>query len=178
MPADPKDLLLADLAHFGESLWRNEEIGEKRLTFFLTLVAAVSAGLTALPALGITAGTVPAASIALLALLLLGLVTYLRMLKRDRVTDQFKATLAHIRAMYISLCGPEDARALAAYHLPAPEPGWKMPSGGFAQTIATINGLLLAALLMVDREGPWWPAAASGLALTVVLWVVAVRSRS
>ena len=47
--ADPMtELLLHDLDHFGESLWRNEETGEKRFDFFLTLVTAVAGGLVTL----------------------------------------------------------------------------------------------------------------------------------
>src|ERR1044071_6029218 len=36
-----KDLLFADLEYFGECEWRNEESGEKRFNFFITLVTAV-----------------------------------------------------------------------------------------------------------------------------------------
>ena len=35
---DPKDLLLKDLELFEGALGRNEEIGEKRFSFFVTLV--------------------------------------------------------------------------------------------------------------------------------------------
>jgi hypothetical protein len=44
------EFLLAELEHFGQSLWRNEEVGEKRFNFFLTLVTAVISGLVALHA--------------------------------------------------------------------------------------------------------------------------------
>ena len=43
-----KDLLLADYKYFGESFWKNEEIGETRVRFFITLVTAVLAALAAL----------------------------------------------------------------------------------------------------------------------------------
>jgi hypothetical protein len=45
---EAKDLLIADLQQFGESLWRNEEVGEKRFEFFVA-DDAVGAGLVALP---------------------------------------------------------------------------------------------------------------------------------
>ena len=76
-----RELLLADLEHFEESIWRNEEIGEKRFNFFLTLVTAVAGGLLALW----TGDRVPADFRARLpaltwqsnlALLILGLLTY------------------------------------------------------------------------------------------------------
>ena len=44
-----KDLFLADLDRLEESIWRNEEIGEKRFSFFVTLASAVAGGLVALP---------------------------------------------------------------------------------------------------------------------------------
>jgi hypothetical protein len=53
-PAEPpgneaaKALLLADLEYFAECEWRNEEIGEKRFNFFMTLVTAIEGGLGAL----------------------------------------------------------------------------------------------------------------------------------
>lgn len=43
-----KDLLLADLEYIRASFWKNEDIGEKRFGFFVTVVTAVVAGLVAL----------------------------------------------------------------------------------------------------------------------------------
>jgi hypothetical protein len=36
-----RDLFLADLERLEESIWRNEEIGEKRFNFFVTFATAV-----------------------------------------------------------------------------------------------------------------------------------------
>ena len=35
---DPANLLLSDLEHFGDASWPNEEMGEKRMSYFITLV--------------------------------------------------------------------------------------------------------------------------------------------
>jgi len=45
---DTRAFLLAEHEHFGDSFWRNEETGEKRVNFLITLVTAVLAALVAL----------------------------------------------------------------------------------------------------------------------------------
>src|SRR4051812_5602125 len=94
-------LLLADLNHFGESLWRNDEIGERRFNFFVTLAAAVMSGLATLYAakdLVLAKGTLLDVSRgALGALFVFGLLTYLRLLHRNRVNQEYHRTLKYIR---------------------------------------------------------------------------------
>jgi len=43
-----KDLLLADLEYFGNALRRNEESGETRVNFFITLLAAIPVAIVGL----------------------------------------------------------------------------------------------------------------------------------
>jgi putative (di)nucleoside polyphosphate hydrolase len=144
------EFLLAELEHFGESLWRNEEVGEKRFNFFLTLVTAVISGLVALHAqekpllssavrLQITGG-------ALDGLLVLGLMTYLRMLHRNRVTDEYKKTLTYIRGKLAEL-NP----AVGHHHVPLKFEGWrrKWLRGGLAETVGALEALLVCSLLLV-----------------------------
>ena len=77
MMKDDLTVLLGDLAYVRDELQRNEEIGGKRFGIFLTLVTAVSAGLVALPDLGIATDLIKAAGKwAVVALLGLGLLTY------------------------------------------------------------------------------------------------------
>jgi len=40
---EDEKLLLAEYQHFSESFWKNEEIGEKRVNFFITLSTAIVA---------------------------------------------------------------------------------------------------------------------------------------
>lgn len=112
---EAKDLLLADLEHFGQSMWRNEEAGEKRFSFFVSLVTAVAAGLVALRASKeVSDGFIlNAAAIATTALFFLGLLSYLRMIHRNRTTDEYQQTLKYTRAMYVAAC-PE----LKLYQVP------------------------------------------------------------
>jgi hypothetical protein len=50
------EFLLADHKYFADSIWKNEEVGEKRLNVFITLVTAVIAALVALHAKDNTMG--------------------------------------------------------------------------------------------------------------------------
>ncbi|MHC4548625.1 MAG: NUDIX domain-containing protein [Planctomycetota bacterium] len=170
-----KDILIADLEHFGESMWRNEEVGEKRFSFFVTLVTAVAAGLVALltseePTAHDYVRTTAAAAIA--GLLVVGMLSYLRMLQRNRVTDEYQRTLRYIRGRYREAC-PE----LKSYRVPvrSTKP-WvqKYLRGGYAETVGTINGVLLFGLLWA-LKAPLAVAIPSGLALVVVLWACAAK---
>ncbi|MGB8701800.1 MAG: hypothetical protein WCD18_20485 [Thermosynechococcaceae cyanobacterium] len=94
------DFLIADFEHFGDSFWRNEEVGEKRFNYFLTLVSAVLAGLVTLHTSNNSSVSQALRSItnaSLGGLCIFGFVTYLRMLKRNSVTDEYKNALKNIR---------------------------------------------------------------------------------
>jgi hypothetical protein len=169
---EAKDLLLADLQHFGESMLRNEEVGEKRFDFFVTLVTAVVAGLVALatstdPAT--KAMLKPIAHWALAALLVVGLLSFLRMLHRNRITDDYKRTLKLIRGKFKAGCAE-----LREYEVPVKRETWsrKWLKGGYAETIGTMNGLLITALLYL-RGSDLATAITLGVVFTVVLWVPA-----
>ena len=43
-----RDFLLNEHRYFAESFWKNEETGEKRVTFFITLITAVISALVVL----------------------------------------------------------------------------------------------------------------------------------
>jgi hypothetical protein len=135
---DEKDLLLADLDHFGESLWRNEEVGEIRLSFFIGVVTAVATGLVWLSrdvAGGQDLGSGELSligSAALAVLLVLGLLSYLRMLQRNAVSDEYKETMHEIRRRYALLCP-----SLAGYRVPPERKrSWRERwfRGGYAET--------------------------------------------
>jgi len=165
-------LMIADLEHFGQSLWRNEEIGEKRFNFFLTLVTAIIGGLVALhtakekPA---TDSLIAITNGALTGILALGILTYLRMLHRNRVTDQYQRTLKHIRNKLLSFGPPSTA-----YGVPQPlsAGGWKWFRGGLAETVGTMNALLLFGILIFNSVGIYWVFATS-LLFIIISWMLA-----
>ena len=97
------DFLIAEHQHFAESFWRTEELGEKRLNFFISLLTAAAAGLVVLATAesGFTDSHVQWVSFATgLALLLVGVSTFLRMLRRNEVTDQYKDAMNLVRESF------------------------------------------------------------------------------
>ena len=102
------DLLFADLEHFSESFWRSKELGERRFNFFLTLVTAVMAGVVAAHTSKEFAEKELQAlqGYACAALLLVGLGTFLRMLQRNRVSDEYKTTVRYIRRLIAAQLRP------------------------------------------------------------------------
>ena len=181
----PSDLLIADLQHFGESMWRNEEIGEKRFNFFLSLVTAVVAGLVALTKLWISDSdeisgleSLPdplrtIISVALLALFLVGIMTYLRMLQRNHVTDEYQRTLKALRQCYVKLCP-----LLQPYEIPVVRKTFraKWLKGGYAETVGVINGILGGFLMFVLNADGFLIIAVTVL-LVALQWLFAVVRR-
>jgi len=150
--------LLEDYARWGESMYRSEEVGEKRINFFITLAAAVLAGLVSLYTAResvIQVEALPFVTIGSLGgLLLLGVVTFLRVLHRNKVTDKCKRQIADIRSHF--LAGTGISLSIGESFL---EPR-KLRQGGLAVMMMTMNcvlaGLLLYALLHSRLGGLWW----------------------
>jgi len=101
-----RDLFLADLERLEESIWRNEEIGEKHFNFIVTFATAVGGGLVVLWTSDrsttdtFRAALTKATSVALVTLLVFGLVSYRRMMHRDSVTEEYKREIRMIRRKY------------------------------------------------------------------------------
>lgn len=187
--ADARDaseatIILADIAHFETKFAHNEEVGEKRLNYFLTLVTAAVAGLVALhtadPSPEVNYSAVTTATLSLLWLM--GVVTYFRMLQRNAVTDQYKQTLDDLRDRYAKLSAAGD------YRVPTPmrKPWHDFFRGGLADTAAAITALTSAALVYHvfpapvgstgDRFPDWLPAIGTGAAVLFAM-VAAARRR-
>ena len=154
------ELLIEDLKHFGDSLWRNEEAGEKRISFFVTLVTAVAAGLVTLNTReDVLLLPVSARCITMIAfggLLAFGFMTYLRMLQRIRVKKEFHATLKYIRGQLggstpgysvpIKFDRPKKGVVAAAIRGGA--------RGSLAALVSAINAFLLAGLCWLVAPPP------------------------
>jgi len=91
-----KDFLLTEHAHFSQLFRENEALGERRMQFFLGLVAAAITGITALATAekGLFAnnlvGVVWVALGTSILLLVVGWLTYERLRQRDKVTEEYK----------------------------------------------------------------------------------------
>ena len=102
-----REALLAELATWSDGFWRNEEAGERRLQFFITLLTAVAGGLVtyyeflskdrAPTAPSPDHQVIAVARPVLVGLLLLGTVTFMRLVRRHHVTDEYKERGHRIR---------------------------------------------------------------------------------
>jgi 8-oxo-dGTP pyrophosphatase MutT (NUDIX family) len=153
-----KDILLADYNYLQTSFWKNEEVGEKRVEFFIAIATAVLSGLAVLLAASyrngkvaeITDLVVPIAIFSLLWLLFFGLITLLRLLKRNEVTDGYKIDMDRIRERYKDIYDVEGA--LSDYSIFRAKRGKAFPIrkiGGLAHSIAVANGIIVAALALI-----------------------------
>jgi putative (di)nucleoside polyphosphate hydrolase len=165
------DFLLAEYEAFTQSFWRNEEVGEKRVDFFITLATAVLAAVVAL----LTSENIDLAPInerriataAVLAMLLFGVLFFIRILHRNRVTDEYKEIIKYLRKQIAS--NHED---LEAYKIPFVRHK-RLLRGGLAETIALMNSILGAVVIALWLGSGWgWLLVAFSLP---VLFVVQVR---
>jgi hypothetical protein len=94
MSIDDEKLLLAEYAHFADGIFKNEEIGERRIEFFLTIATAILGCVILLLTSEHVSLSVYAvrrmALAALLGLFLMGVMTFCRILQRDFVTGEYK----------------------------------------------------------------------------------------
>jgi hypothetical protein len=178
------DFLLAELHIWEEASWRNEEIGEKRFNFFVTLVTAVSGGIIVLwasdKAPDIVRVTPTLTWLATLALLVFGLLTYRRMIHRDIVTAEYRRASNYVRS-FIRKTYREECPALREFLLPhekdtqsSKHGAWtdrlrRISRGGYTPTLAFLNGLLLVPVLVFGAELtlPW--AFSAGAVLAIAL---------
>ena len=146
------DFLLAEYVHMCESLLRNEELGEKRSAFFVTLVGAAGGILGFVfgentPIVSREHMPIVAAVVAAV-LLFLGILTMRRLVERDMVTDRFIFALRTLRRLFLT---EEDAAVVAnAFFDPYGRPRrrsvkvFSVEKGGWLRTVAFVNALLTA----------------------------------
>ena len=98
------ELLLAEYEHTADSLLRNEEDGEKRATFFITLTGAAGTALAFLlgrDALLDPRSVHPLVVCALGVVLAVGYLTFLRVVQRNLASDRYKRALNRIRRHFL-----------------------------------------------------------------------------
>lgn len=161
----PEAFLVREHEYFSESFWRNEEVGEKRVNFFVTLLTAVLGGLTALA----TSEHRPEKNdfkllcvYALLGLLLFGWATLNRMIKRKKVSDEYKNALDAIRELYRQA----HASQLGRYRPLNTPPRSTEKTGGYIETVIVMNNFIAATLcgLIASFLGEAWLTILLGLA--------------
>jgi|GEM_PF-622673 len=181
-----KELLLEDYKYLRESFWKSEETGETRVKFFITLVTAVFAGLVGLFELKIkktNEGTTKLVDLfndeflfyisifSLFILLLFGVVTLFRILKRNKATDEYKRGMDEIRQRFKDYYGG-DGVLEGYYPLGGKLQCFKKQEsrkirnkdnkndkkkddlklrkfGGLAHSVAVLNSLIFAAITII-----------------------------
>jgi predicted membrane channel-forming protein YqfA (hemolysin III family) len=149
-----KEFLLAEYKYLCDAFWKNEETGEKRVQFFITLVTAVLAAIATLFVKALEKDcvhdVVGIILFTLVALIIFGVITLLRILKRNEVTDGYKKDLDEIRQRFKDFF--DQSGVLSAY-----EPFRRLTKeeypirklGGLAHTVAAMNSVILAAVTVV-----------------------------
>lgn len=185
-----KDLLAADLKYFSEAFWKNESSGETRVRFLLTFVTAVISALVALATTVDMTTTVPPESkhwiditkvtwisvFALGTLLLLGFTTFLRIVRRNCVTDEYKERSDYVRRCYKELY---TSTPFQNYD-PFPEMPTGIPKlGGLAHLVAVVNGIILGALIFMLMAQPSstvtaWTPSNEAISVAIAVGFVAV----
>jgi len=148
---DPSiDFLMKEYDRRSQWMLKDEELGEKRATFFLTLCGVAGAVFT----FGVDKGHLvyagwrnSLAAAALSALLLaLGLVTVRRLIMRNIVTDRHFYALRDIARQFISRERAKTVgNAFGELYEPTPERSLKVigvGKGGWFEIVAVVNSLL------------------------------------
>ena len=148
------DFLLAEYESNRDAFWHNEELGERRVDFFITLTTAVMAAL-AIREKGILASGGNVESIvfcALGAVLLLGFVTLVRIIRRNLVSHEYLRAVARIRRYFTD----RDQQILRHLYYkpyddrPQRKKDWNelfsLGTGGLVETVALVNSIIVAAV--------------------------------
>lgn len=174
-PADPSDtnrsadnFALEEYKHLSALFRQNEDAGERRITLLLTLTTAVSAGLVALLTSHGTCLTTDNLSYiangAIIALLILGLVTLRRICKRNQTSDSYKVGMDRIRSYF-----EESDRRLSSYHPFKTSRGtpsfWerhRFLNGGLLTITCILNSAFIAVLGMINVNSTYIPLGVVG----------------
>jgi putative (di)nucleoside polyphosphate hydrolase len=173
MMMEDEKLLITEYVRFQEAFWKNEELGERRVNFFITLTTAIIAGIVALMTSETELSETEVrqiASAALSSTFLFGVITFLRMLKRNRVTDEYKGLMRYLREQ-LSKLSPN----LHEYELPFQPQQKRLLGGGLAETVAVINSVILAVIagLWLDTGWGWMEAVGTFLVTFVIQSLIA-----
>jgi hypothetical protein len=196
---DDREFLLAEYEHVAEALLRNEEDGERRATFFVSVTGGLLAllGVLTKPDSGpMTVATLEASAglvtTGLAVALVLGATSVARLAKRNVATDRYKLALRTLRRQFVTRDRADELRnALFGLYDPCPtRPVRAIPltGAGWLDTLALLDALLAAGVCYfgvvagataLDVDAPARPVttigAAAGAALIWLAQVSAVR---
>jgi len=154
MSAEFKDLLLKDYDYRSEAMWKNEQGGETRVNLFIGFVTlAVGLGSALVKESDLDFGQLLlVVLVGLVVVLVVGCVTFQRMITRNINTDQAKVQLDVIRQTFKDHFADEGAFTQYTLFPTAHKPDRKSNArrfGGLAHTVGAINALLCAGIATV-----------------------------
>lgn len=180
------DFLCAEYDHTADSFLRNEEDGERRVNTYLAVVGGLAAALTFTTGdQGLFKASSLSATVAALALMLaFGIITMLRVVRRNKDADDYKRRLARIRRYFVPT--KHDARfpllAFDPFDAPRTRDPFRFWTGGWFEIVALLNALTAAALAAVVAHrfyAAWRPvvaiAAVAGAGAWYTFNCVAIR---
>jgi hypothetical protein len=151
---DSSQMMLAELQNHLEEFRRSEQLGENRLTIYLTIVTAVLGGSGFLVYFQVQDGTSKLTQIdlriiflACLATLIFGVLTLLRMVHRNLISNEELRAANRIRMYFV-----ERDRNILEYLQYTPNDDkpireWKWKNGGLVDTVVLLNALLVAIIM-------------------------------
>jgi len=167
--------LVTEYQRFAEFLWRNEEVGERRVQFLVTLTTAICGGVAGLSAYygeRLPSETLDVVLVGgMCAVFIFGLLTFLRLLQRNRVTDSYKAALDYLRGQAKKL-----SPGLAELELPLGRTGSRFLRGGLAETTAAANSFTISVIAWIGAERSHRPLLASLAAIVSLALHIALMS--
>lgn len=190
----PKTLIDNEYEYLTHQFISNEEMGDKRVSLFLTLTTGIGAA-------AVLAGEkpsgqgVPGFPLVFLAVtavwFLFGYVTFIRVVRRNLTTDKLKAQMCEIRKWYVDETDtaglkflPYNPYAEDIEKENCPHRELRFMCGGYAELVALIDSAVAFAfgwelcviVLNASCVGLWkqwwseWCAAGLGIVLAVLAW--------
>lgn len=179
LDAGLRDLLLAEYAHAADSLLRNEEDGERRVRFFLSLAGAAGGIVVLVRGDGSTvtrADVVDPVLVVFAALLVaIGYVTFVRVVERNLASEGYKRGLNRIRRAFAP-----SAQDPSVVHLAFDPygsicrrpPSWRsIGRGGWLETVALVEAVLLGGLAALVVPATAWLDALVAAVVAVGAWL-------
>lgn len=180
LPHDPSsDVLLAEHERLSNLYLHNAEVGEKRMSLYLTTLSASAAILVGFAQFGAGVASLLWPSLALMALMItLGLFTFHRLVERRVRAAELLRAINRIHAYFVR----QDPSLESYFYWPACDDGPSFHGGGSSlaglrDMVALLDSLfvgILAGITAVELwpAFPYWAGALVGLAVAVPIWLL------
>lgn len=172
------NFLLEEYKSLQESFLRNEELGERRVNFFITLTTAVIGALAAIWKVSNDGIDRIFFFLGLVLVFLFGIVTLVRIIRRNLVTHEYLRALGRIRRYFADT--DSAIQRFLAYppydDRPQREKKWKdvlsLGTGGLAEMVSLVNSLILAGIFALAGQcRPWWVLVLLGFLGFMAAWI-------